>query len=405
MFGDTPLIMVEDTAALEAMVAAVRDAPVLGIDTESDSFHHYQEKVCLIQLSDLKNDYIIDPLSIDDMSAFGELVANPNQVKILHGADYDIVCLKRDFGFTFVNIFDTMISSMFLGFDHVGLADLINRFFGHYIDKKYQRYDWSKRPLLDEHLAYARGDTHWLPALRELLIIYLKRDGRLAAVDEEFAVLALREWSGPPDNTAKFLRMKGARTLEEDAKKRLRALWGYRDGEAKKLDRPAFKVMPDPFLLEIARKGPTDESALAACARKGSSMIRRHHRGLLAAVHEGNADERPLPKPPPGKSQRRTTNGVGIDRYLGPLKTWRNNRVKSDGVGPIAVMSNSLLKEVARVAPANMDALATVPGVRRWQIAAFGEELLQIVGKVPKGSPGGGGRRRRKRSGKDATKD
>jgi superfamily II DNA helicase RecQ len=126
---------------------------------------------------------------------------------------------------------------------------------------------------------------------------------------------------------------------------------------------------------------------------------------LLAAVHEGNADERPLPKPPPGKSQRRTTNGVGIDRYLGPLKTWRNNRVKSDGVGPIAVMSNSLLKEVARVAPANMDALATVPGVRRWQIAAFGEELLQIVGKVPKGSPGGGGRRRRKRSGKDATKD
>ena len=97
-------------------------------------------------------------------------------------ADYDIVSMKRDFGYTFVNVFDTMISAQFLGFDKVGLADLIRRFFGHTIDKKHQWHDWSKRPLFEEHLT-----THTLAlAIRELLLIHLRRSGRLEAVEEEF---------------------------------------------------------------------------------------------------------------------------------------------------------------------------------------------------------------------------
>ncbi len=405
MFGDTPLIMIEDTAALESMVDSLRDAPVVGVDTESDSFHHYQEKVCLIQLSDLKNDYIVDPLSIDDMSSLGEIMANPKQVKILHGADYDIVCLKRDFEFTFDNIFDTMISSMFLGFDHVGLADLIGRFFGHHIDKKYQRHDWSRRPLFEEHLAYARGDTHWLPALREVLIVYLERDGRLEAVNEEFGILEKREWTGRGDNSAAFLRMKGAGTLDERSKKVLRNLWEYRDREAQKVDRPAFKVLPDAFLVEVARRSPTDAEGLSKCARKGSAMLRRHQDKLLPAVQAGLVDERVLPKPRADRSQRRTSTSVGIDRLLGPLKNWRNGRVQRDGIAPIAVVSNSLLKEIARAVPTDLDALAAVPGVRRWQVAAFGEELLQIIGQVPARQGGSRPRRSRRRKPRSADSD
>ena len=179
MFGDTQLIMVEDDEALIAAVDSMRGAPVVGVDTEADSFHSYQEKVCLVQLSDLNRDYIVDPLKVADMSPLGEIMADPATIKVLHGADYDIVSLKRDFGFQFDNVFDTMISAQFLGFDGVGLADLIRRFFGHKIDKKFQRHDWSKRPLLPEHLDYARGDTHWLPALRELLELFLRRIGRV----------------------------------------------------------------------------------------------------------------------------------------------------------------------------------------------------------------------------------
>ena len=161
--------MVEDEEALDRMVRTLQDAPVIGIDTESDSSYSYQEKVCLIQLSDGHRDYVIDPLAVPDLSSLAPILEDPGVVKILHGADYDIVCLKRDFEFAIHNLFDTLIAAQLLGLERIGLADLIGRYFGIEIEKKYQRHDWSRRPLKPEHIEYARGDTHWLLALREIL--------------------------------------------------------------------------------------------------------------------------------------------------------------------------------------------------------------------------------------------
>jgi ribonuclease D len=401
MFGKTPLVMIEDDAALLEMVSAVRGAPVVGIDTEADSFHSYQEKVCLVQLSDLQTDYIIDPLSIEDMSPIGEITADPKTVKVLHGADYDIVSMKRDFGCTFVNVFDTMISAQFLGFERVGLADLIRKFFGHTIDKKYQRHDWSKRPLLPEHLDYARGDTHWLPAIRELLLIHLRRANRLDAVAEECELVSHRVWQGRTHSEADFLRVKGAKTLSEEQQRVLRAVWGYRDKQAAAANRPAFKLIPDPFLLSLAKSMPVSDGELAKMARRGSSMIRRHGPALLKAVAEGMADERPIPEIPRPQRSRTVRSGPGIDRYLLPLKEWRNARVQRTGVAPVAVANNTLLKEISRLVPSDLDALADVPGIRRWQIADFGEELLDVVKQVSEKradtAPSRSGRRRRRK--------
>ena len=404
MFGNTPLIIIEDDAALVAAVEKLRAAPVIGVDTEADSFHSYREKVCLIQLSDLDSDYIVDPLKVTDMSPLGEIMADPTKVKVLHGADYDIVSMKRDFGYTFVNVFDTMISAQFLGFDKVGLADLIRRFFGHTIDKKYQRHDWSKRPLFEEHLDYARGDTHWLPAIRELLLIHLRRSGRLEAVEEEFELVQDREWAGRTNSDADFLRVKGAKTLEDDQKRVLRAVWEYRDGKAKSANRPAFKLIPDPFLLTLARSQPADMESMSKLARKGSSMLRRHGEALVAAVKRGVEDERDIPQLPKPTRSRNLRMGPGMERYLNALKDWRNDKVSKTGVPPVAVANNTLLKEIARLAPVDVESLKEVPGIRRWQVAAHGEELLAIVESVrdqkaedaPSASPRRRPRRRRR---------
>jgi ribonuclease D len=382
MFGKTPLVMVEDNAALVAMVDKVRGVPVVGVDTEADSFHAFQEKVCLVQLSDLETDYIIDPLKIDDMSPLGEIMADPRTVKIFHGADYDIVSMKRDFGCAFVNVFDTMISAQFLGFDKVGLADLIRRFFGHIIDKKYQRHDWAKRPLFEEHLSYARGDTHWLPAIREMLLIDLKRSGRLEAVAEECDIVQERVWQGRTNSEADFLRVKNIKDLTVEDLRVLRAVWGYRNGKAKAANRPAFKLIPDPFLIGLAKVKPLDSTEMNKLARKGSSMLRRHGDALLAAVKEGIADQRPIPEVPKTARSRVPRGGPGVDRYLNPLKDWRNNKVKATGVAPVAVANNTLLKEVARLTPVDIEALANVPGIRKWQVKAWGEELLAVVADV-----------------------
>jgi ribonuclease D len=410
MFGNTPLIIIEDNAALVAVAERLTGTPVIGVDTEADSFHAFKEKVCLVQLSDLENDYIVDPLKVSDMSPLAPIMADPNTVKVLHGADYDIVSLKRDFGYQFDNVFDTMISAQFLGFDKVGLADLIKRFFGHTIDKKYQRHDWAKRPLFDEHLNYARGDTHWLSAIRELLLIHLQRCGRMAAVEEECAIVQLREWQGRTHTEADFLRVKQSNILDDGQKRVLRAVWEYRNGRAEAANRPAFKLIPDPFLLALATEQPTDIEAISRMARRGSSMVRRHGSALVEAVKLGLEDERVIPVALKPNRARNLRVGPGMDRYLTPLKDWRNAKVKRTGMPPVAVANNTLLKEIARLAPADLAALSEVPGIRRWQLSAHGEEVLSILEGVKGGSGGSEAppvsdepkRRRRRRSKKEA---
>lgn len=403
MFQDTPLIMVEDDAGLLALVETLKDKPVLGVDTEADSFHHYREKLCLIQVSDLENDYIIDPLKLTDLSPFGALLENPDQVKVLHGGDYDVVSLKRDFGFQIRNIFDTMIAAQFLGLPRIGLADLVKRFFGYTIDKQYQRHDWAKRPLLPEHVEYARGDTHFLLALREVLTLRLEMRGRLTAHAEECEVLESREWSGRGNKDADFLRVKKSNTLDDAGKRVLRAVWAYRDERARDMDRPSFKVLPDPVLLDLARARPTDEDALHKIMRPKASMTRKHGAGLLAAVKVGLEDSKPLPKNQrkrearPTSAERPREGAPSVDLLLGALKQWRNDTVTREKLAPVVVASNSLLKAIAVHAPRDRDELTSVPGVRSWQVETYGAKILDVLGGFEDRKPKKKRRRRRKK--------
>lgn len=404
MFGDTPLIHVDDASTLEQVVRDLADAPSIGVDTEADSLHSYREKVCLVQLSDTRCDYIIDPLKVEDMSALGRLMANPDQVKVLHGGDYDVVSLKRDFGYTFKNLFDTMLAAQFLGLPGIGLADLIGRYFGHRIDKKFQRHDWSRRPLKPEHLYYARGDTHFLPALREVLAVKLERVNLLDALAEECKLLEEREWSGPNDDETAFLRVKGSHLLDETGLRVLRAVWTYRDAQARQMDRPAFKVIPNRVLIDLAEHRPTAPQELYKVVRKGSALARRHADGLVAAVAAGLADTTPLPLAPRTRTQHPAGppgKGPGVDKLIGPLKAWRNQVVERTGLSPVVVANNHLLKSVARMAPTTEAELAEVPGIRRWQVERWGRDLLAVIDQAIKeieARPKKSRRRQRRRS-------
>lgn len=403
MFGDTPLHMIEDDAALASLIEKLRGAPVIGVDTEADSFHHYQEKLCLVQISDLEADYIVDPLKVSDVTPLKQVLEDPETVIVLHGGDYDVVSLKRDFDIHINNIFDTMIAGQFLALPRIGLGDLIGRFFGHTIDKKYQRHDWALRPLEPEHLDYARGDTHWLLALREVMSLHLERAGRLDAHREECEHLALREWSGRGSSDADFLRVKGSSALDPEGLRVLRAVWTYRDDQARRMDRPAFKVLPGQVLLDLAKKQPVTESALHRIMRPGSSMTRKHGASLLEAVQAGLEDERPLPERPKGgrngkkRLRRSSADAPGVDKLYGVLKDWRNRIVDEQGLPPVVVANNTLLKDIARVAPGDAEQLSGVPGMRRWQVKEFGDHILSLIAGVSSDEPPKPKRKRRRR--------
>ncbi len=381
MDGEFPLVVVEDTESLEQIAESLSQQAVIALDTESDSFYHYKERVCLIQLSDTKRDIIVDPLKISDLSSLAPILENPLQVKVLHGADYDIVCLKRDFGFRIRGLFDTMMAARFLEIPRIGLGDLVHEVFGFSLEKKYQRHDWSMRPLREEHLEYARNDTHWLIPLREVLIRRLERSGWLDAVLEESMLMENREWTGKANEPGDFLRLRGSSLLEPRGQHILWHLYEYREAVARRLNRPVFKVIPDSVMVDIARNAPTSNNALDRLMRPNSPMRRIHGRALLKAVEQGLRDDRPLPSPPTRRKKPKNNN-AGSQWVAENLKQWRKKKTAQEGMSAVFLPNNALLREIAKKTPTTIEELSDVPGIRKWQLATFGDEVVRIVGEA-----------------------
>ncbi len=189
-FSLPPPVLVADEDSLGRLVRDLAPYPVVAVDTESNSLHAYRERVCLIQFSTPAADYIVDPIKLPDLAPLAPFFANPDQQKVFHAAEYDLICLRRDYRFEFTNIFDTMSAARTLGWPQVGLAAILDTHFGVTLNKKYQRADWKRRPLTPEQLDYARLDTHYLVALRDRQLQALTESGRWQEAHEEFERLA-----------------------------------------------------------------------------------------------------------------------------------------------------------------------------------------------------------------------
>lgn len=391
MFGETPLHMVEDPEALQRLVAALEAAPVIAIDTESNSMYAHRERVCLIQFSVLDSDWIVDPLAVEDLSSLAPVLADPEKPTVLHGADYDIRCLKRDYDFRIGGLFDTLIAAQMLGMTRIGLADLLIRFFGVEVDKQFQRHDWGRRPLLPEHLDYARGDTHFLIALRELLMRRLERADRVGHVVEECRIMEDLEPNDRPFDPDDAFRMKGTRSLDDTSMRVLRALFVLREKKAEKLDRPTFKVIPNHTLVDLAKLKPESDRDLGKVLSARSAIRRRWGNEILRAVQKGLEDDSTVErtkkkKPrrqPRKKGPRSRLTGRQADRATEALKRWRNTLCdENPRFTSHNVLSNSTLRRLASVRPHDLEEMRAIPEVRDWQVDDFGEELLSVLDEV-----------------------
>jgi ribonuclease D len=406
----TPLMIVDSSEKLEEMVKLIADEPVLGIDTEADSMYAYQEKVCLVQFSDRTNDYIVDPLAGFSLEPLAPFMSDPNVVKIFHGADYDVVSMKRDFGFEFRNIFDTMISAQLLEMPKVGLADLVGHYFAVPMDKKYQTHNWAERPLYPEHLYYARGDTHFLLAIREMFVRKLKKMGRMHIAEEEFELLEERTCSPAIPPELRFMKTKGINRLDPLAQRIFRSLYLLRDRHASRMNRPPYKVMPDQVLMKLAEARPSNLDELSRHVRAKSSMVRRYGEEMVQAIAEGLATSDELPDVPK-KVRSGTSARYGsreVERLFNDLKDWRKRVLKRDVVPMVLIASNTQLRAVAGYRPTSIEELSGLEEIRNWQVELYGQELLDMVAafeeKLPSRSERSSssaaakkGRRRRKR--------
>ncbi len=381
---DPGWVYIDTAEGLAEAVEALSGCTIVGIDTESDSFFSYAEKCCLVQITgNGTKDFIVDPLKIDDLSSLGPMCADPNVVKIFHGADYDVVSMKRDFGVEFTNIFDTMIAAQASGHTRFGLGDLVNRYFGVKLNKKWQRHDWSSRPLRPEHLEYARMDSHFLGALREILLGMCEERGRLEMLQEEFSLLESRTWSRRAFKPDDCMRVKGARGLGAGERRVLRAVYALREGKAADKNRPPFKVWGNDLMLVLAREAPKNLEQLRATLGEGSHVVRRYADEVLAAIQEGLADESTPPENPKPKQSPRSPGVPPTSRDDEPLvqklKNWRNARSNELKLGPGMIVNNSILSQVAAVKPKTVDDLEIIEEMRRWQRLDSGEALVAVV--------------------------
>ena len=253
-------VFVADPASLEALARRLEVEPRVALDTESNSFHAYRERVCLMQISIPGGDFIVDPIAVD-VGPLGAVLGGDREL-VLHGADYDVRCLRREFGWDLGRIFDTMIAARRLGSKELGLAALVQAHFGVRLTKEHQRADWGRRPLTAAQLRYAALDTHFLLPLHDILSAGLSQGGGSDEARREFDRIAAAKAHARVFDAEGWRKLKGARELDVEGKKVLRALWIAREERASAIDKPPFKVIPETALVELAKRRPSEEAAI-----------------------------------------------------------------------------------------------------------------------------------------------
>ena len=367
-----PIELLTNANQVVALGTILSQETIVAIDTESDSGHRYPEKVCLIQIGTSKKVYLIDTLSIEDMKPIGEVLRDPGVIKVIQGADYDIRCLDRQWGFSIRNIFDTSIAAQFAGVKKFGLSALTESLLGIQIQKdaRLQRGDWSRRPLTPEALNYAATDVWYLPAIHRVLEKQLLALGRSSWVSEECSRLEQIR-STPPDPDCAFLSAKGIGKLDGRARAVFRRLYSLRESEARRRNRPPHYVLSNESLVQLASNPETDLSEI----RQVKGDVNGRFGGLLrSALREGVADP---PIAVPEREREKAMTPVELGR-LQRLKKWRTDQANSLAIEPSLVWPMASLKRLART-PGSLDVEIKSSEVRHWQREQFLEHLSHAL--------------------------
>ena len=373
---DLPLpIFIARQPALQRLANALLGEAQIAVDTESNSLYAYRERVCLIQFSTPQGDFVVDPLALEDLSPLAPVFSNPKCEKIFHAAEYDLICLKRDFGFEFNNIFDTMVATRILGREECGLGAILEEQFQVQLDKRLQRANWGLRPLPGNLLSYARLDTHYLIALRDRLYGELAQSGRLPLAEEDFRRLCQvngrKDENGPQD----WWRINGAHDLPAQNAAVLMELCHYREDEARAADRQLFKVIGDKTLVAIAANCPKNEEQLSRVPGMSRLQMKRHGKSLLAAVRRGTQS------PPTYQPRHKRPDEKYLVR-LEALREWRKSAAQQMGVSSEVALPRDLLYRVAEGGPGDEAELREILADVPWRMEKYGGEILREMKRL-----------------------
>jgi len=371
--------IVDTISGLEDITRSLKKEKVIAVDLEADSMFHFKEKVCLVQIATKRINVIIDTLQIKDLSLLKPFFANRDIKKIFHGADYDVRSLYRDFNIKINNLFDTQLACMFLGINGTGLDAVIQQRFNVKLDKRFQKKDWSKRPLPDEMIEYAAGDAIYLLPLAAMLEKELAEKGRISWVYEECAILSKVR---PPalNSDPLYLKFKGAGRLKRRCLAVLEYLLQSRRKIAKKKDKPLFKIFSNRSMIQLAEAKPLNLRQLKKTDALSSMQIYTYGNVLIKAINKAlNMPENKLPIYPRNKAP---VEKPEVTERIKALKPWRDNKAKALEINPSLVLTNATINTLAIHNPLDKSDIERIKELKNWQKEEFEEDITAVLRKV-----------------------
>jgi len=368
--------IIDSRSGLDELTRALQNKKVIGVDLEADSMYHFKEKVCLIQMAADNLSVVIDPLQIKDLSALKPLFRSRDTRKVFHGADYDIRSLFRDFQITINNLFDTQLACRFLGVRETSLEAVLKKWFGVSLNKKYQRKDWSKRPLPQEMVVYALDDVRYLIKLAHRLESELGKKGRLPWVEEECIYLS-RVRMVANDTGPLFLHFKGAGKLDPQSLAALEALLQFRKAIAEKKDRPLFKIIRNKSLLQLAVIKPKNMAQLEKSGTLSPKQIHMYGQEIISAITAASGiPDKDLPEYPRKKAPNVPARvGTGVKS----LRVWRDHQARALEIDPSLICTNVQISLIALQNPRSLVHLARIKELKKWQIETFGKDIVEVL--------------------------
>ncbi|MDZ7843283.1 MAG: ribonuclease D [Anaerolineales bacterium] len=370
-----PADLVDTRSRFLENIAELSQEKILAVDTEANSLYAYQEQVCLIQISSPSRDFILDPLALNDLSPLKEIFHSPSIEKVFHASEYDINILWEDFQIEINNLFDTMIAARLLGRKKLGLDSLLTERFNLSVDKRFQRADWSKRPLPDKMLRYAQIDTHFLIEIRNWLKDQLVKQGRWEIAQEDFQRASRAHLRPRKEKLPPCWRMKEAKKLPPQKAAVLKELSKYRDQIARDKDLPLFKVLGNKTLLALAQACPTSHQEIKKINLSQKKQVLSLEEGVLMAVRRGLSAE---PISPP-RQPRPDDDYLSRERAL---KDWRREKAQDVGVNSAVILPRYLLTAVARENPQSLAELGELLQEVPLRYEHYGREILQIIDRA-----------------------
>lgn len=359
---------VDTQEGLDALCESLESQAEIALDSEADNLHHYDTKLCLLQMRFEDRTYLLDMLVDIDYSRFWETLKGLHL--IMHGSDFDLRLFREFADFQASSIFDSMLASQLLGVKRFGLAALLEEHFDVKLPKDSQKSDWSQRPLTDKMLRYAANDVRYLHQLRDLLMERIRELNRESWLHQRCEYQIETALSGFPVGDDHSWRIARSDKLDARGKAALYELWHWREELAERLDRPPFKVLGNDFMIKLA-EAVSEGNWQFVFESLPMGIQRRKRQGLVDALNRGSSrDVDSLPSRPARNDFRKPLNQVELDRQE-KIKKHRNEVAEKLGIDPTLIATRSHVASLARDSGAQ-------EGLLGWQVELL-EPILRVV--------------------------